>query len=526
MSGAMEDVLSLPVGGIQLGSSAPNSPMNANALPQPSSDGFAPSSPIEHTQKSIRERQNHSSNAFNYNDNGNQSQTFSLDIPPPWQNSAASHRLLNPPSKRPSNISLEQPRTKFMHTREPTTVQGYLERTLSDIAIMIAKVEQPLWRDGLITVLGNLHQLQQGNPIESSASLIANQCNRMEGILSKVTKSMSGNNTLHFQPLTTQNTPPTNSQQTPLEGGHTNLPQTSNNQQKGLYSSLFNDKSTHGSSRVIQPPKPSKKQLESKKKQQKRDKRLILIKESTESFENVNPLELRTNINAQFTADGHALSPVISTISKSMTKNLIITTTDDYSADLLIQNIDILAQHLKFKEAKRDTQFFKIVCHGVSLQFDRPDMPELIKNEITTFNKHLNLTIVGTPYWLTSEEKRRSGQRAGSLVIAFSTEEQARRARRERLNLGGTSVRTEELRSVLPTTQCSNCNGFGHLQQRCPKPTTCRFCAGRHHTRQHPCDICQTTGVPCLHTIYKCANCSESHAADNTDCDARPTSLC
>src|SRR6201996_1953678 len=317
------------------------------------------------------------------------------------------------------HLSLEQPRTKFMHTREPTTVQGYLERTLSDIAIMIAKVEQPLWRDGLITVLGNLHQLQQGNPIESSASLIANQCNRMEGILSKVTKSMSGNNTLHFQPLTTQNTPPTNSQQTPLEGGHTNLPQTSNNQQKGLYSSLFNDKSTHGSSRVIQPPKPSKKQLESKKKQQKRDKRLILIKESTESFENVNPLELRTNINAQLNADRHALSPVISTISKSMSKNLIITTTDDYSADLLIQNIDILAQHLKFKEAKRDTQFFKIVCHGVSLQFDRPDMPELIKNEITTFNKHLNLTIVGTPYWLTSEEKRRSGQRAGSLVIAF-----------------------------------------------------------------------------------------------------------
>src|ERR1700742_4678674 len=102
MSGAMEDVLSLPVGGVQLGSSAPNSPMIANALPQPSSDGFAPSSPIEHTQKSMRERQNHNSNAFNYNDNGNQSQTFSLDVPPPWQNSVASHRLLNPLSKRPA----------------------------------------------------------------------------------------------------------------------------------------------------------------------------------------------------------------------------------------------------------------------------------------------------------------------------------------------------------------------------------------------------------------------------------------
>jgi hypothetical protein len=246
MPEAMEDVLNLPVGRVQLGSSAPNSPMKANAHPKPPSDGSAPSSPIDHTQKSIRERQNNNRNPFNDIDSGNLSQNFNLDVPAPWQNSIASHRLLNPPSKRASDTSLEQPRTKFMHTREPKTVQGYLERVLSDIAIMIAKVEQPFWRDGLITVLGNLHQLQQGNPIESSASLIANQYNRMEGILAKVTKSMSGNNASNSQPFTTQNTPPANSQPTAPEGGHTNTQQSSNNQQNRLYSSLFNDKTTHG----------------------------------------------------------------------------------------------------------------------------------------------------------------------------------------------------------------------------------------------------------------------------------------
>ena len=81
MPEAMEDVLNLPVGRVQLGSSAPNSPMKANDHPQPPSDGFAPSSPIDHTQKSIRERQNNNRNPFNDIDSGNLSQTFNLDVP-------------------------------------------------------------------------------------------------------------------------------------------------------------------------------------------------------------------------------------------------------------------------------------------------------------------------------------------------------------------------------------------------------------------------------------------------------------
>ncbi|KAH9203241.1 hypothetical protein DL95DRAFT_270419, partial [Leptodontidium sp. 2 PMI_412] len=121
----------------------------------------------------------------------------------------------------------------------------------------------------------------------------------------------------------------------------------------------------------------------------------------------------------------------------------------------------------------------------------------MIKDEISTFNKPLDLKVIGTPYWLTSESKRIGGQRAASLVIAFATEEEQTRAIRNRLSIGGISVRVEKIRSVLPSTQCTRCLGYGHLQQRCPKPEpNCAFCAGNHHTREHACTACGIAGSP------------------------------
>ena len=50
---------------------------------------------------------------------------------------------------------------------------------------------------------------------------------------------------------------------------------------------------------------------------------------------------------------------------------------------------------------------------------------DLIVEEITTFNK--DLVPIGTPYWLTPSEKRLN-QRAGSIVVAFATANEASRA--------------------------------------------------------------------------------------------------
>ena len=76
---------------------------------------------------------------------------------------------------------------------------------------------------------------------------------------------------------------------------------------------------------------------------------------------------------------------------------------------------------------------------------------QLVLDKIKTFNKHLDLNSVGTPYWLTSAQKRQL-QLASSVVVAFKTPEEAQRAIRNRLYIGGISVRVEKLYTTASTS--------------------------------------------------------------------------
>ena len=362
-----------------------------------------------------------------------------------------------------------------------------------------------------------MEQISGGHPDISASNGIINAANQLERLLTKVTKQPPSTNAVLQPQTSTAGSAATSNSNSSQRGRPVSTP--SNN----LFSSCFND-TQKGKNVLVLDPKPTKKQQSDLKKMDKQRRTVILIKQSLESFSNINSLELRTKINAELSQSRQAIGAVIATITKSIAKNLIITTTSDFSADFLLEHTDILAKHITFKEAKKDTTFYKVAVHGVTLQFDNHDMPQMIRDEISTFNKPLNLKVVGTPYWLTSESKRLGGQRAASMVIAFATEEEQTRAIRNRLNIGGVSVRVEKLFNVMPSTQCSNCYGYGHLQQRCPKSQpNCGLCAGKHHTREHAFTTCNIMARHCEHTIYKCANCGDSHAAYSKECPTRPS---
>ena len=142
----------------------------------------------------------------------------------------------------------------------------------------------------------------------------------------------------------------------------------------------------------------------------------------------------------------------------------------------------------------------------------------LLVDEIRTFNKDLNLNPIGKPYWKSDPEKRQMS-RAGSVAIAFATEAEATRAIRNRLFVAGISVRVEKLYTASPTRQCLNCQGFGHLDHYCRKPTRCAYCAEEHATKQHYCGVCKKTGYKCLHLVPKCANCHGAHTANHRSCE-------
>ena len=141
---------------------------------------------------------------------------------------------------------------------------------------------------------------------------------------------------------------------------------------------------------------------------------------------------------------------------------------------------------------------------------------DLVLEEIRTFNK--GLFPIRTPYWLTPPEKRGT-QRAGSIVVAFATAIEASQAIRQRVYIAGISARVEKLYSTAPTTQCLNCQGFGHLENHCKHSSKCKLCGENHATQQHKCSTCSAKGTKCLHLVPKCTNCKGAHSADSKSCE-------
>ena len=137
-------------------------------------------------------------------------------------------------------------------------------------------------------------------------------------------------------------------------------------------------------------------------------------------------------------------------------------------------------------------------------------------DKIKIFNK--GLTSIGTFYWLSSPDNR-AIYRGGSVVVAFATAEEASRAIRHRLYIAGISVRVKKLYSTALTTQCSKCQGFGHLENYCKREPICKLCGEKHATQQHACRACSTKGTRCLHLVPKCANCKGAYTANNKACE-------
>lgn len=157
-------------------------------------------------------------------------------------------------------------------------------------------------------------------------------------------------------------------------------------------------------------------------------------------------------------------------------------------------------------------------------EFDSPEGLQALKEEIQIFNKHLDLKIKGSPFWITSKDKRKT-QYSGSIAIALETEEQAKRAISNQLYVAGISAKVEKLHSIPKTQQCGRCQGFGHLETRCRRQISCRYCAENHPTATHKCLECDSK-KDCKHIAAKCVNCKDTHCADYKKCEVFKSLLC
>ena len=83
--------------------------------------------------------------------------------------------------------------------------------------------------------------------------------------------------------------------------------------------------------------------------------------------------------------------------------------------------------------------------------------------------------------------------------------------------IAGVVVKVVKYLKISPTIQCTNCQKFGHIGDRC-STKACQFCAAAHLSKDHPCSTCNITGKSYKHTTPLCINCKGKHFTTSKDC--------
>ena len=165
-----------------------------------------------------------------------------------------------------------------------------------------------------------------------------------------------------------------------------------------------------------------------------------LVLEADNKDKPIRPIQLRDTVNKTAKDLGFKGLYALST-TKSGTGNLIVQLSGREAKDFAYQSIEALRKAIGFRKVLDDDSCYKVVIHGVSTEdFDVENGLASIREEIETYNS--GLKPISDPIWLTNQTKRREVQGA-SVLVTFQTEEEAKRAIRHRLFIGGASLRAE-----------------------------------------------------------------------------------
>ena len=244
-------------------------------------------------------------------------------------------------------------------------------------------------------------------------------------------------------------------------------------------------------------------------------KRCLILSHSRES--SFNSLELREKLNQNFKKQLNTDKSVLAAITRSQrNENIILTTTETFSSEILLQYQTIWENYFNFSSTFQDKNWFKVIAHTVPTEiFNFEKGLQLFQQELETFNGFYLLNV----YWLSSKEKRDQNKH-GSIVMSFDSQKTATKILSQRIFIAGMPIRTakyEEMKKL--NEQCQKCQKFNHESSSCKNKSVCQICAENHITRLHRCSICSVIGSTCTHTVLKCANCSRNHRANSTECE-------
>jgi hypothetical protein len=202
------------------------------------------------------------------------------------------------------------------------------------------------------------------------------------------------------------------------------------------------------------------------------------------------------------------------------TRGTIIFTTSNNQHNIIYEDyrtiiMDALSYYGKCEKVEIGKRFSQFLLHGVPTHLSLPE----ISHSIST--NYPQLVQGQTPRWLTPPD-RRINKTNSTIVMTLTGNIKKAAIGRQNLIVCNRECQLDDYISYGRSTQCRNCQAYGHPAALCQNACRCAVCAGPHQTRDHPCTLpaCKK-GPACTHPPICCANCNTPHKASDPNCPER-----
>jgi len=224
-------------------------------------------------------------------------------------------------------------------------------------------------------------------------------------------------------------------------------------------------------------------------------------------------------INTAFFNNKDVLAPPFIRARVTVRGAIIFTTGNNHNNIVYEDYITIIKHTLsyfgkcvKVEIGKRFSQF---LLHGVPTHLSIPEISASIEAN------YPQLVQGQTPRWLTPAE-RREHKAASTIVMTLTGNVKKNTIGRQNLIVCNRECQLDDYIPYGRSTQCHNCQTYGHPDALCRNDACCAVCAGPHNTRDHHCTIpaCKK-GPTCTHPPIRCVNCNAPHKANDPNCPER-----
>jgi len=197
---------------------------------------------------------------------------------------------------------------------------------------------------------------------------------------------------------------------------------------------------------------------------------------------------------------------------------VIFTTGNDQNNVVYEDYISIIKHALSYfgkcEKVEIGKRFSQFLLHGVPTHLSIPK----ISDSITT--NYPQLVQGQTPCWLTPAD-RREHKTNSTIVMTLTGNIKKSAIGRQNLIVCNRECQLDDYIPYGRSTQCHNCQTYGHPAALCRNDVCCAICAGPHNTRDHPCTLptCKK-GPACTHPPICCVNCNAPHKANDPNCSS------